>query len=47
MNMALLVSCSIVVFLYIVVCTFGYLTVLGTPNEEILRKTNNILDVDY
>jgi len=47
MNLTILVACAVVVIMYIVVSIFGYLTVVGTPNEALLRATSNILEVDY
>ena len=46
MNFAILLSCLVVVTMYVIVSTFGYLIVVGTPNEDILGRTNNILDID-
>lgn len=47
MSSIVAIGSSIVVFIYILVAVFGYLTWVGTPQEKVMIQTMNILEVDY
>lgn len=47
MNMVIINGNLMVVSVYVLVSIFGYLTVVGTPNEQILIDEANYLAIDY
>ena len=38
---------GLVIVVYMIAATFGYLTWAGSAEEEVLRKEQNILAIDY
>ena len=43
----ILMGSGLVIVVYMIAATFGYLTWAGSAEEEVLRKEQNILAIDY